>query len=116
MGREIDEDLIEATIRRVAESKAAREAPPIEMPVAESIAPVIEPDAEQANEQAEPEPAPAAAFDEDDEDDFEVTPTPLMAASRGRGIARPAAAAAPAREPEREWDADGSDDRQSRYS
>lgn len=42
MPNEIDEDLIETTIRRVAESKAARvDAPAIEMPVAESIAPVV---------------------------------------------------------------------------
>jgi hypothetical protein len=38
MPKDIDEDLIEATIRRVAESKAAREATPVEMPVAESSA------------------------------------------------------------------------------
>jgi hypothetical protein len=141
VGREIDEDLIEATIRRVAESKAAREAPAIEMPVAESIAPEIEkPDVEKAIEQAEREPAPAHALDEieatirrvaeskaareapamqmpvaesiapeDDADDFEVTPTPLMAASRGRGIARPLTAAAAAREPEHSWDGGGND-------
>jgi hypothetical protein len=40
MPREIDEDLIEATIRRIAESKAADRAEPlIELPVAEAVAP-----------------------------------------------------------------------------
>ena len=95
MARDIDEDLIEATIRRVAESKAAREGPAIEMPVAEAVAPEIEKSpielalerAEQAEQEAADEPSQAAAAvtePDDDDDDIEVTPTPLMAASRGR--------------------------------
>jgi len=86
--REIDEDLIEATIRRVAESKAAREAPAIEMPVSEAIAPDVEkPAVERAIEYAEREAlteTPYAAEGDDDDDDIEVTPTSLMAASRAR--------------------------------
>ena len=54
MPNDIDEDLIEATIRRVADSKAARvDASAIEMPVAESIAPIIaRADAEDASSEA----------------------------------------------------------------
>ena len=95
MTREIDEDLIEATIRRVAESKAAREGPTIEMPVAEAIAPNVEKfpielaleRAERSEQEtADDEPAHTAApvAEPDDDDDIDVTPTPLMAASRGR--------------------------------
>jgi hypothetical protein len=109
MAKEIDEDLIEATIRRVAESKAAREAPAIEMPVAESIAPEVDPIEEEPAQETAPlgvdeavawsQPVVAAQpaeFDDFDED-IEVEPTPILAAARGRGIARPAAVAA--REP-----------------
>jgi hypothetical protein len=89
MAKEIDEDLIEATIRRVAESKAARDVPPIEMPVAESIAPVVEtPAVELAIEAAERDGSNEAADQSDDDDDIEVTPTPLHAAARGRGVSR----------------------------
>jgi hypothetical protein len=116
VAREIDEDLIEATIRRVAESKAAREAPAIEMPVAESIAPEIEtPAVELAIEHAEREASPvseappvhetppareaqpvreAPARALADDDDIEVMPTPLNASARGRGIDRGVATAA----------------------
>ncbi len=82
MAKDIDEDLIEATIRRVAESKAAREAPPIEMPTAESIAPDIE-------DKGTPAPADSgSAHANDDDDDIEVTPTPMLGAGRVRGITR----------------------------
>jgi hypothetical protein len=62
----VDEDLIEATIRRVAEARAAKEAeashgeeadvPEIEMPAEEAVAPVVVPRPIHA---PEPEPAPA---------------------------------------------------------
>lgn len=60
MPREIDEDLIEATIRRVAEKKAAElAAPPIEMPVAEAVAPEFGSRADPPDEvQATPQPEP----------------------------------------------------------
>jgi hypothetical protein len=83
MDKDVDEDLIEATIRRVAESKAAREAPPIEMPVAESIAPEIDTDGPSG----EVTDSRDAAGEPDD--DFQVMPTPLNAAARGRGVVRP---------------------------
>jgi hypothetical protein len=81
MPDDIDEDLIEATIRRVAESKAARvDAPAIEMPVAESITPVTAgADADDANREAAAILARVAALapatqPEADNEDIEVAP------------------------------------------
>lgn len=96
MSKEVDEDLIEATIRRVAESKAARETPPVEMPVAEAVAPEIVADSYEAT--------PQEAVGE--EDDLEVMPpTPILAATRGRGIARALAAVPRPSDPPRLEDA-----------
>jgi hypothetical protein len=78
MPNDIDEDLIEATIRRVAESKAARATgQPIEMPVSEAVAPVYLKPQESTDEPADAtnlEPAQDLAVDVlDDDDDIEVT-------------------------------------------
>jgi hypothetical protein len=90
--------IIEATIRRVAESKAAREGAPIEMPVAESIAPEIEAAKPRIDEPTVPPETEDASFDLDTQDDDElaVIPTPLNAAARGRGFPRPATSLAAA--------------------
>jgi len=80
MPKDVDEDLIEATIRRVAESKAARTTdPPVEMPVSEAVGPVFVKPVEEAV--AAPAPLAEAARHgdlEDDEDDVPVTPPPPM--------------------------------------
>ena len=90
MPNDIDEGLIEATIRRVAESKAARtDGPSIEMPVAESIAPVIaRPNAQDAG--GEPvsilaRPAESGLLPQlkADEEDTEVAPQSLRARMQG---------------------------------
>lgn len=93
MPNDIDEDLIEATIRRVAESKAARvDAAAIEMPVAESIAPVIaRADSEDASSEAAAIPARVAALapspqPEADDEDIEVAPPPQSLRAQMRGL------------------------------
>jgi hypothetical protein len=82
MPKDIDEDLIEATIRRVAESRAARTTDtltPIEMPVSEAVAPVFGNAAESADDLASAATAEVAVEQEiDDDEDIAVTPPPPM--------------------------------------
>lgn len=117
MPKEIDEDLIEATIRRVAESQAGRgERPAIEMPVAESIAPAIaREDAEAASEASaiaarlsSVMPASHAPDTEEDDEDDPPPPTSLRMSMSGLpptpmrmnpSKGAPAAATAPAPAP-----------------
>jgi hypothetical protein len=101
MPKEIDEDLIEATIRRVAESKAARLAgPAIEMPVDEARAPEfaqaaedgadappLTADLDEAADDAPPPPPPPAPA---------PAPAPVIAAREALDdVAEPPAAPAP---------------------
>lgn len=93
MPDDIDEGLIEATIRRVAESKAARvDAPKIEMPVAESIAPVIA-RADSEDEGGEPAAILAVPVDpglqppQEADDDQAVSPQSLRASMQGLPVA-----------------------------
>jgi hypothetical protein len=98
MPRDIDEDLIEATIRRVAESKAARSGG-IEMPVDDAVAPVFGGKLEDSDhdEQA----APAAAVSAPDPDQDEPAPDedgqPTAIAVMPRQHPRPVPMQAPVR-------------------
>jgi hypothetical protein len=93
MPNEINEDLIEATIRRVAESKAARvDASVVEMPVAESVAPAIaRADAEGASSEAGAVAARVAALvparkPEGEDEDDEIAPSPQSLRAQMQGL------------------------------